>query len=238
MIDGKRVLGLITARGGSKGLPRKNVLPLAGKPLIAWTVEAARASATLSRVVLSSDDDDIIRVAEAFGCEVPFRRPARLAADDTPGIAPVLHALGELDGFDYVVLLQPTSPLRTAADIDGAVWRCVSSDAPSCVSVVAVNKPPQWMYTLGEGRLRPILSSGSPLRRRQDAAPVYALNGAVYVADVDDLRRTRSFVTDATVGYVMPPERSVDVDDELDLRWCAFLLTQQQRSHGGGLGRV
>ncbi len=236
MIDGKRVLGLILARGGSKGLPRKNVLPLAGKPLLAWTVKAARASVTLDRVVLSSDDDEIIRVAEAFGCEVPFRRPARLATDDTPGIDPVLHALDTIEGFDYVVLLQPTSPLRTAEDIDGTVRLCMSSDAPSCVSVVAVDKPPQWMYTLGEKRLRPIFPTESGLKRRQDAVPVYALNGAVYVADVHSLRRSRSFVTDATVGYVMPPERSADVDTALDLAWCELLLERARLGdtvHGG-----
>ena len=227
MIDGKRVLGLIPARGGSKGLPRKNVLPLAGKPLLAWTIEAARAAATLDRVVISTDDDEIAHVAESFGCDVPFRRPAHLAADDTPGIAPVLHALDELDGFDLVVLLQPTSPLRTAEDINAAVRLCVSRGAPSCVSVVPVEKPPQWMYAMGEGALlHSFLAGEEGLARRQDVAPLFALNGAVYVADVENLRRTRSFVTDSTVGYVMPSERSVDIDSLLDFRWCELLLAQ------------
>lgn len=234
MINGKRVLGLIPARGGSKGLPRKNVLPLAGKPLIAWTIEAAHAASTLDRVVLSSDDDEIMRVTEAFGCEVPFRRPAHLAADDTPGIDSVLHALDALEGFDYVVLLQPTSPLRIAEDIDKAVQLCVISGAPSCVSVVAVDKPPQWMYSMEEGLLRPILASEIKLTRRQEAPPVYALNGAVYVADVESLQHTRSFVTEETVGYVMPPERSGDIDTVLDLAWCELLLSwsAEQRVKG------
>lgn len=241
MIEGKRLLGLITARGGSKALPRKNVLPLAGKPLMAWTIEAAQASRYLDRLVLSSDDDEIIRVAKEHGCEVPFRRPAHLARDDTPGVEPVLHALNQLDGFDYAVLLQPTSPLRTTADIDAAIEQCIVDQAPSCVSVVERDKPPQWMFTFGEGRrLAPALPEQERVARRQDAAPVYVLNGAVYVAEVRRLRQSRQLVMQETVGYVMSPERSVDVDTRLDLHWCEFLLcrpaekTAGVRGHGRG----
>lgn len=230
MIEGKRILGLIPARGGSKGLPRKNVLPLAGKPLIAWTIEAAKASKYLDRVVLSSDDDEIMQTAKAHGCEVPFRRPAFLAADDTPGIDPVLHALDQLEGFDYVVLLQPTSPLRTTADIDTVLEKCVREQSPSWVSVVKVDKPLQWMYGLdGEGQqLKPVMDGQEELARRQDAAPVYVLNGAVYVAEVKALLQSRALVTEGTAGYVMPPERSADVDTELDLRWCELLLREKE----------
>ena len=226
MIDGKRVLGLIPARGGSKGLPRKNVLRLGQKPLIAWTIEAALASRRLDRLVLTSEDDEIMQVARDFGCEVPFRRPDELAADDTPGVAPVLHALTQLSGFDYVVVLQPTSPLRSTQDIDGAVDHCHAQAAPSCVSTVRMTKPLQWMYsTDAAGRLVPIITDGEPMTRRQEAE-VYALNGAVYVADVEFLRESRRFVDPMTVGFVMPPERSVDVDTEMDLHWCEFLLAR------------
>lgn len=224
MIQGKRVLGLIPARGGSKGLPRKNVLPLAGKPLIAWTVEAALAATSLDRVVLSTDDDEIASVAKAHGCDVPFRRPARLAQDDTPGIGPVLHALDRLPGYDLVVLLQPTSPLRTASDIDGAVQLCASHQWGFCVSVTEAGKRPEWMVTLGEGGVMAPVLDGPALLRRQDAPPVYALNGAVYVGEAEAVRRERGFVTAETVAYVMPPERSADVDTALDLAWCEFLL--------------
>jgi CMP-N,N'-diacetyllegionaminic acid synthase len=225
MIDGKRVLGLIPARGGSKGLPRKNVLPLAGKPLIAWTIEAARASRYLDRTVLSSDDDEIIRVAEEHGCEVPFHRPAHLAADDTPGIEPVLHALEQLEGFDYVVLLQPTSPLRTPTDIDAAIETCVSGQAPSCVSVVKADKPPHWMYRLDEGeRLVPVLPEHERVANRQDATSVFVLNGAVYVAKVTVLQKTKRLVTAETVGYVMAPEHSVDIDSRIDLMMAEAVM--------------
>ncbi len=234
MLANCRILGLIPARGGSLTLPRKNVLPLAGKPLIAWTITAALASRYLDRVVLSSDDDEIMAVAKAWGCEVPFRRPAHLAAAETPTSEAVMHALEQLPGFDYVALLQPTSPFRTTADIDAAVEKCISARAPSCASIVHTEKPPHWLYHLSESqRLSPVLCGGEILSRRQDAAHAYALNGAVYVTAVQQLRESGQFVTEATVGYVMPPERSPDVDTELDLHWCEFLLSQQANPNSG-----
>jgi N-acylneuraminate cytidylyltransferase len=231
MIGNQRILGLIPARGGSVELPRKNVLPLAGKPLIAWTINAALESKYLDRIVLSSDDDEIIQVAKAWGCEAPFRRPAHLAAADSPTIDAVLHALRELTGFDYLVLLQPTSPLRTSIDIDRALEKCIGEQAPTCASVVYVEKPPHWMYYLDAGqRLKPVLPGAETVKQRQDVARVCALNGAIYVSHVDTLQVTQRLVNDATVGYVMPPDRSVDVDTEFDLRWCEFLLRQARQS--------
>jgi N-acylneuraminate cytidylyltransferase len=237
MLADRRILGLIPARGGSQALPRKNVLPLAGKPLIAWSITAALASRYLDRVVLSSDDQEIMDVARAWGCEVPFRRPLGLAAGDTPTIEVVFHALDALPGFDYVVLLQPTSPLRSTMDIDGAVESCIGQSAPSCVSLVCSDKPPQWMYYLGtDHRLTPVLRDEQELTRRQDGLPVYRLNGAVYIASANQLRHTRQFVTKETVGYVMPQDRSPDVDTELDLRWCEFLLANAAQSGGNCRG--
>src|SRR5262245_25182815 len=125
MIDAKRVLGLITARGGSKGVPRKNVRPLGGKPLLAWTIEAARNAPVIDRLILSSDDAEIIEVARAWGCEVPFVRPPELATDTADSVEVVRHALSTLgEDYDYVVLLQPTSPLRTGEDIENCVRLC------------------------------------------------------------------------------------------------------------------
>lgn len=225
MIQGKRVLAVITARGGSKGVPRKNVRDLGGKPLIAWTIEAARSSQYLDRIILSSDDAEIIAAAKEWGCEVPFTRPAELARDETPGVEPVLHALTALqEQFDYVVLLQPTSPLRTAADIDGCLERCRELGAPACVSVTEPDKSPWWMYTLEEnGRMRPLFP-GDAAARRQDLPKVYALNGAVYAAERLWLERTRTFVTPETAAYLMPRARSLDIDTELDMVVCGLLL--------------
>jgi N-acylneuraminate cytidylyltransferase len=223
MIDNHSVLGVILARGGSKGLPRKNVRDLAGKPLIAWTIEAGQEAEYLDRLILSSDDDEIMAVAKEYGCEVPFRRPPELARDDTPSIDALLHAIDQVDRYDYVVLLQPTSPLRTADDIDAAIETCLEKDAPACVTVTEAEEPPHWMYTLdADSHLQPILEES--VQRRQGAPDVYVLNGAVYVARTSWLRETRSFLHDETVASPMPREGSVDVDDELDARVAEMTL--------------
>lgn len=213
---GKRVIAVITARGGSKGLPRKNVLPAGGRPLIAWTIGAAQASQAVDHVVLSSDDDEIMEAAAAWGCAVPFRRPAGLASDTATSIDVLMHALDQLPGYEYVVLLQPTSPLRTAADIDAAFALLQSHGAPSCVSVCEAEQSPYWMFRLGAGDVLAPLLPDPGASRRQDLPPVYVLNGAIYIARIDWLRATRSFLGEGCIAYRMPAERSVDIDDAAD----------------------
>lgn len=227
MIAGERALGLIPARGGSKGIPGKNTIDLAGKPLIAWTIEAARTSRYLDRVVLTSDSEDIQRVAREHGCEVPFTRPAELATDEAPGIAPVLHALDTLDEeFGWVVLLQPTSPLRVTADIDAAIELCLARDATACVSVTPTPHSPYWTFVLDAGgRMQPVVDVTAA--RRQDLPRTVMLNGAVYVARVPALRAAKTFLQPSTVAYNMPYERSVDIDTPLDLRVAALLLEER-----------
>lgn len=231
MIGTKTVLAIIPARGGSKGVPRKNIRDVAGKPLIAWTIEAARKSVYIDRLILSSDDAEIIWVAGEWGCEAPFVRPAELARDDTPGIDPVLHALGALpDKYDYVVLLQPTSPLRAAQDIDGCIERCCLTAADSCVSVTVPDKSPFWMFTLDDrGEMRPLLETSGQYTRRQNLPAVYALNGAVYVARTAWLAASRSFIAAGTLACVMPSERSLDIDSETDLLLAGLLLNRPSR---------
>lgn len=214
---GSRVLALITARGGSKGLPRKNILLAAGKPLLAWTVDAAISAKCVDRVVLSSDDHEIMDAARSAGCDVPFCRPAHLASDVATSIDVVLHALDQLPGFEYVVLLQPTSPLRTAEDIDAAFGLMIESGAPSCVSVCDVDQSPYWMYRVVEGnKLQRLLSDVDRVTRRQDLPPIYTLNGAIYIAQIDWLRANKSFLGVETVAYLMPKERSLDIDTAQD----------------------
>jgi CMP-N,N'-diacetyllegionaminic acid synthase len=213
-----RVLAVITARGGSRGVPGKNIRPLAGRPLVFWTIKAAQQSTRIDRLILSSDDARIIRIAAELGCEAPFVRPDELARDDTPGVLPVLDALERVHDYDVVVLLQPTSPLRSAADIDACVDLVISAGAPACVSVTAVLEHPFWMYWLQPGdRLTPVLPDHSARAvRRQELPPVFRPNGAVYVARVPWLREKRSFLSAGTLGYVMPAERSLDIDTESD----------------------
>lgn len=225
MIAGKRVLAVVTARGGSKGIPRKNLREAGGRPLLAWSIAAGQASRYVDRLILSSEDHEIIAAALRLGCDVPFVRPPELAADDTPSVEPVLHALEDLPGYDYVVLLQPTSPLRTSEDIDRCLELCEEQGAPACVSVHHSRENPCWTFRIGpNGRMSPVVSNANHGGRRQDFPDFFVLNGAVYVARPDWLKRTLSFVADGTIAYVMPEERSLDIDEEEDFQRFIFLV--------------
>ena len=228
------VLGLIPARGGSKGIPRKNLRPIAGKPLINWTIETALATPGLDAVVVSTDDERIAEVARDAGAEVPFLRPSELATDHTPGVEPVLHALGVLPPFDAVVLLQPTSPLRGVADIKGVLALAATRGSPSVVSLREAADHPAWMFSLdGEGRLR-ACSDGGAIARRQDLPPVHTLNGAIYFARSDWLLEQRRLVAPDTLGYVMSARNSVDIDDPLDWMLAEALLRELGCSQAHG----
>lgn len=221
------VFALIPARKGSKGIPRKNIREIAGKPLIAWTIEAARAARGVDAVVVSTEDAEIAEIARCWGADVPFLRPAALAEDDTPGIDPVFHAISMLPPHEAVLLLQPTSPLRSTEDIDGLLAVVERTGAPSVVSLRESHDHPDWMYRMnGEGQLDPLLPTPPtpPAVRRQDLPPVYALNGAIYYARTAWLQEHRSFIGPGTLGYAMPDERSVDIDDPLDWRFAELLL--------------
>jgi CMP-N-acetylneuraminic acid synthetase len=222
-------LGLIPARGGSKGIPRKNVLPIAGKPLIAWTIEAALAARRIARVVVTTDNAEIAEVAVRHGADVPFLRPAELAQDETPGIDPVLHAIAALPGYDRIVLLQPTSPLRSTDDIDAAIGMAANGS-----TVVGVTEAPHadWIFAMDPAGLLDI-GTAPPATRRQDMARRYVLNGAIYVADCDELRSSRSFLGPNTAGYIMPAERSVDIDGPVDWKLAELLLRDRNRDRYG-----
>ncbi|MFD0696252.1 cytidylyltransferase domain-containing protein [Paenibacillus sp. GCM10027628] len=227
MILGHKVLAIIPARGGSKGVPFKNIRPLGGKPLIAWTIEAAKQSKYIDRLILTSDDSTIIKVAKEYRCDVPFVRPAALAQDKTPGIDPVLHAIEQVPGYDWTVLLQPTSPLRTTEDIDGCLEACVLNREVSCVSVTEPDKSPYWMYTLDDqGKMNPLFS-GITAERRQDLPQSYVLNGAVYTANTRWLMEYGSFIGPQMRSYLMPRDRSIDMDTIADFEYAEWLLLKR-----------
>ncbi len=220
-----KVLGVITARGGSKGIPGKNLRPLAGKPLLHYTIDAARASAALDRLVLSTDDEAIAGAARAAGCEVPFLRPAALARDETPHLPVMQHVvrwLDEHDGYrpDAVMILQPTSPLRRAEDITASIALLERTGADSVLSVseVPAHVHPMRTLRLDDEDRAVLFVTGDPVRRRinrrQDLPPAWTMNGAVYVC------RTRvlfgdepSLYGDDTVAYRMPAEYGISIDD-------------------------
>lgn len=216
------VVGLIPARRGSKGIRRKNLAPLAGKPLIVWTLEAARASETLTSVVVSTDWEEIAEAAQ--GAQI-LRRPSELAEDDTPMRAVIDHAFGELGQPEVLVLLQPTSPLRRSQHIDEAVALLLGSGADSIVSVVEVPHrfAPESLMALEDGRLAPL---GPAPTRRQDGRPVYARNGPAVLALRPDRLGDDLYGGDCR-PYVMRPEDSVDIDQPFDLELAEHLLARR-----------
>lgn len=232
----RHVLALIPARSGSKGLPGKNIRAFHGKPLLHWTIVAARESGLAERVIVSTDDPAMAEVARAGGAEIPFLRPPELARDDTPMLDVALDVLSKLEaeGFtaDALLLLQPTSPLRTAADLHAAA--ALLGDLDAVVSVTPVKQHPQWLQQIDEaGRLHPY-EAAPDVTSRQKLPPVYMLNGALYLIRTDALRRERTFRPLRTRAYIMPPERSSDIDTELDWR-MAELLFPRRLPHERGL---
>ena len=232
MYEGKRILAFIPARGGSKGIPHKNITPLAGKPLIQYTIDAAKQSRYIDYVLVSTDDEEIAAVARRCGAEVPFLRPPELAADTAKTIDAVLHAIETLreagETFDSLVLLQPTSPLRTAEDINGAVETFYQNNRRSVVSVSEVSDHPILIRTIeqtpeGE-RLKPLLE-GSSTVRRQDMPPFYRVNGSIYINPMEEICQATSF-NDNPVPYVTAKDYSVDIDDPADLVLAEFRMKQ------------
>jgi len=232
MYKEKTILGLIPARGGSKGLPRKNIRPLLGKPLIAWTIEQAKVSKYVDKVVVSTDDEEIAEVAKQYGAKVPFMRPKELARDDTPGIDVVFHAMNwftknKNKQYDLIILLQPTSPLRTAEDIDKAIELLFLKKAKAIVSVCEVDHHPLWTNTLPEnGCMKDFIRKEIMNKNRQELPTFYGLNGAIYLAYWDYIKEQKGFFGKETFAYIMPKERSVDIDSELDLKLAEILMKE------------
>lgn len=220
------VLGLIPARGGSKGIPRKNVVDLAGEPLIAHTIRAANEASTIDRTVVSTDDEEICEVATDSGADAPFLRPADLATDEAPTEPVVTHALEYLGGegtcYETVVLLQPTSPLRDATAIDEALDRHERAHADSLVSV-SVDHRYRWERT-GDGADRK--NSQERRARRQDKDPEFVENGAIYAVETELFRETENLQAGRTALYVMDEADSVDIDTEFDLWLAEKILTE------------
>lgn len=228
-----RVLGLVVARGGSKGLPRKNVLPLGGRPLIAWTIDAARAARALTRAIVSSEDAEILASAREAGGETPFVRPTAFATDTASSFEVALHALdwlAEHEGWhaEVLVLLPATAPLRRAHHIDAAVATLLADPAlEAVVAVTEADYPPYWMLTAEHGRLAWLFPEGGRVDRRQDLPPAFRPNGSIYAVRVAALREQRTFYPRATAPYVMAREESVNIDTALDFRLAEMLLAQR-----------
>jgi len=232
-----RVLGIIPARAGSKGIPAKNLRLLAGKPLLQYTAEAALAARALSDVILSTDDDQIAAVGRSCGLSVPFIRPRELGADDTPMLPVVVHALEQLQAnrieYDAVCLLQPTSPMRTAQDIDSCIALFIDNDADCVFTVLPVPERynPDWTYFLdSRGYLRRAAGSGEPVGRRQDLPPALHREGSIYVSRVSVITKQQSLYGEKVLPYPIDPQRSVNLDTEADWERAEQLLRTQRIS--------
>ena len=235
MTTALEILGIIPARGGSKGIPHKNIHPLCGKPLIEYTIDAARGSRYLTRTILTSDSEEIIGVARKYGVEVPFVRPKDLARDDTPALPVIQHAvrwLEEKEDYrpDYIVLLQPTSPLRTSRHINEALGKFIDSGADSIVSVVKVphNYNPYSVMRLENNYLKPFLAYDETNNIRQQKPVFFARNGAaVYAFTYECLMKKNSIYGEKMLAYEMTRKESIDIDDFLDLKICEMIMKER-----------
>lgn len=225
MIGDKTVLALIPARGGSKGLPRKNIRDLCGKPLIGWPIEAARNSVYVDKIIVSTEDNEIAETALALGADVPFIRPIELASDTASSIAVIEHALSYLSSlnshFDYLVLLEPTSPTTEAGDIDRALEVLVNSrnsaDAIVGVAKLEGTHPAFTVQISDKGLLQPFIEDGfMSAGRRQDLTELYFFDGTVYISDVTALLEQKGFYHKRTLPYIVPKWKSYEVDDIID----------------------
>lgn len=230
MIEGRKVLALIPARGGSKGLPRKNLRSLCGRPLIQWSIDIALACNEIDAVVVSTDDKQIAEVAAAAGAELPFLRPSTLSGDTTSSIEVIIHALDFLENngrtFDIVLLLEPTSPLREVTDIQLALQRMVDNESAAIVSVCrAGSTHPAFIFrTTSHGRLKPFLSSLPTGLRRQEIETMFYLDGTLYASTVKALQEQRSFYHDDTLAYEVSKWKALEIDDMDDFQMVEAIV--------------
>jgi CMP-N,N'-diacetyllegionaminic acid synthase len=233
MIKNKSVLAIIPARKGSKRLVGKNMLDLKEKPLIAWTIEEALKSKYIDNIIISTDDENIINLSKQYkGINVPFVRPKELSSDKATSLDVVLHALNYYSSidknFDYVMLLQPTSPLRKSKDIDYSIEE-LSEEVKSVVSVCETEHSPLWSNILPDNKsMKNFLSKEFLNLRSQDLPKYYRLNGAIYISEVKYLVKEKGFFGDQTKAYTMPIERSIDIDDEIDFKFVEFLIKNKK----------
>ncbi|MAJ44736.1 MAG: acylneuraminate cytidylyltransferase [Candidatus Marinimicrobia bacterium] len=209
----KQTLTIIPARGGSKRIKNKNTKKLLGKSLINWTIESALKSKYVNRVIVSTDNKKISNEAKRSGIEVPFLRPPKLSTDKAKSIDLVLHAIKNIPGYEWILLLQPTSPLRTSKDIDNIFKLCFKKKALSVVSVCSVNQHPYKMFTINKNLyLKSLIKKKNKDEVRQNLPKTYITNGALYLVNISWLKKRKKFIDFDTIGYEMPPEKSVDID--------------------------
>ncbi|MBF0504253.1 MAG: acylneuraminate cytidylyltransferase family protein [Candidatus Omnitrophica bacterium] len=233
MYKNQRIIALVPARGGSKGLPHKNIRLLEGKPLIAWTIEQAKKSKYIDRVIVSTDDKKIANISKQYQAQVPFLRPAALATDKAAMMDVVFHAMEWIkrnnDSYDLIMLLQPTSPLRKSRDIDDAIKWLFKKNAKAIVSVCKTEHHPYGANVLPKnGCMGTFIRPEIVNKNRQQLPVFYRINGAIYLANWSYLKKNRQFLGKKTYAYIMPAVRSVDIDSHMDFEFAGFCLKTQR----------
>jgi N-acylneuraminate cytidylyltransferase/CMP-N,N'-diacetyllegionaminic acid synthase len=232
LINNSKILAIIPARGGSKGVPKKNIKLLLDKPLIAYTIKAAQDSKYIDRVVVSTEDKNIAEISKRYGAEIPVLRPKELSTDQSPTYEAIIHMLNELalkENYtpDIVCLLQCTSPLRNGADIDGTIERMLKTESDAAVSVCEVESNPYWSNIFEGDKLKYFIEEGRKITRRQDLPKVYRFNGAVYIIKTDVFLKEKTFEIEKLTGYVMSEENSVDIDTFLDFKIAELIMKER-----------
>ena len=237
MIEQSKIIGIIPARGGSKGIPRKNIKPLAGKPLIAWSIEQAKKSKYLDQIVVSTDSPEIAEIARQYGAEAPFLRPAELAQDDSPTVDAIFHVLQFFDTqgehFDLVVLLEPTSPLRKEDDIDRAIelFETHADRVDSLVSLGEVHmENPYIVKQVEGGYVKPLILADSPIHQRQQLPRTYFPYGVIYLSTVYALKKWKTFYQERTIPYFIERWQNYEIDDIWDFL-CVEAVLQERKHH-------
>lgn len=235
MIDGKSVLAIIPARGGSKGIPRKNIKDLCGKPLIAWTIEEALKSKYIDRTIVSTEDEEIAEISKKYGAEIPFLRPKELAEDDTPTVDVVIYLINWLERsegykYDYVCVLQCTSPFRNYLDIDKCLEKVEIVQMDGIVSICEVETNPYWTNIFEGERLKYFIEEGRSLTRRQQLPEVYRYNGAIYIVRKEVLIKQKTLEPKNMTGYIMNRENSIDIDDMMDFKLAELLIKEREKN--------
>ena len=217
-------IALIPARGGSKGIPRKNIKPFNSKPLIYWSIKIALESNKVDRVIVSTEDEEIADIARSFSAEVPFMRPKKYAMDNSSGLEPIMHALETIPNINDLLILQPTSPLRRLLDIDGIFDQRSKFNSDSAVSLTLSKKPCDIFFQLDKNMK--IFSNKKTLsfKPRQEYQKRFYLNGALYLSTKESIFKNKSLVTTDTVGYIMPEQYSIDIDTSFDWMIAEFLM--------------
>ena len=228
------VLGLIPARGGSKGIPGKNIRLINNKPLIAYSIECGLLSPSIDRLILSTDNETIAEVAKKYGAEVPFLRPSELATDDAPTMPVIEHAIIKCETYfqkmiSFIVLLEPTAPLRILEDIENAINLFQENDCDAVLSAHPTRANPYFkLISINNHFYEPFISAGEQHTRRQDAPIVFELNPAVWVYSRKAVMEEKSRIPKRSIVYQVPAERSLDIDTENDLQYLEFLLQKRK----------